>query len=104
MAIHENHESGRLEETKLDVKAPDIGPMPFKTGQRIGRCVIQKLLGQGATADVYLAEDQELQWTVALKVSRDDRSGCQETAKMLLDEAGGCRKTEAPRHRGSASF
>jgi len=96
MATSDSDRSENLEETRSPNVAPQIEPQLFQSGQQIGRCVIQKPLGKGATADVYLAEDQELQWTVAVKICRTTKFSCQEATRVFLNEAATVVKLKHP--------
>lgn len=66
-----------------DIPLPDpLGPMP---GDRIGRFVIERTLGQGGMGIVLAATDPTLRRTIALKVIRSRDHGASET--RLLREA-----------------
>ncbi len=72
---------------------------PAQVGERIGRYLIQKVLGQGAFGTVYLANDEELDRQVAIKVPRRDRFHGDEL-RQFLDEA---RTVARLRHPGIVS-
>ena len=55
--------------------------------EHIGRYVVQRELGHGSYGKVYLADDQELQRRVAIKVPRADRVDPGETVERFLEEA-----------------
>ena len=69
-------------------------------GERFGRYLVQRILGQGAFGTVYLARDEELDRLVAIKVPRRDRFHGEGDLSSFLDEA---RTVAKLRHPGIVS-
>ncbi|NED89450.1 serine/threonine protein kinase, partial [Streptomyces sp. SID11233] len=55
--------------------------------QRIGRYLVQRRLGSGAFAVVWLAQDERLQAPVAVKVLADNWAGRLDIRERFLSEA-----------------
>lgn len=85
-----------LEETCFQASASTSDASRFEAGQQVGRCIVQELLGSGATGDVYLAEDQELQWTVAIKIAHANATKCQAAINAIINEAAVVVKLKHP--------
>jgi hypothetical protein len=66
------------------VAPPRAGPAPVG---RIGRYLVDRVLGSGAFGTVYLARDEELERPVAIKVPRPDRIAREEDIEAYLAEA-----------------
>ena len=66
-------------------------------GCRLGRYVVRRILGRGGMATVYLAEDEELAWQVAVKVPRLDQFRSKRDMDLFLEEA---RTVVKLRHQG----
>lgn len=73
---------------------------PSHVGLRLGRYLVQKILGQGGFGTVYLARDEELDRLVAIKVPRRDRFQSEDDLCQFLDEA---RTAAKLRHAGIVS-
>lgn len=69
-----------------DEDANDSTDESIRTGPRIGRFVVQQILGEGAMGVVHLAYDPDLRRSVAVKVIKED-SGDQLAHERLLLEA-----------------
>ncbi|MBC7853830.1 MAG: protein kinase [Pirellulaceae bacterium] len=69
---------------------------PSQPGERFGRYLVQKTLGQGAFGTVYLAHDEELDRLVAVKVPRRDRFHGEDELISFLDEARTAAKLRHP--------
>src|SRR5438552_3818341 len=55
--------------------------------QQVGRYRIVNVLGEGTFGRVYLAQDDQLQRAVAIKIARPERLSCPEDAAAYLTEA-----------------
>lgn len=64
-----------------------LTPQRLEAGERVGRYVVHKLLGEGAFGSVYTAWDEELQRRVALKSPRLIGQATSATAKRFQLEA-----------------
>ncbi len=76
-------------------KEPAPGPFELVAGQRIGDLVIGDLLGEGATARVFEAEDTRLERPVAVKVLRTEAM-TPEACARLEREARLCARVRSP--------
>ena len=61
--------------------------MPFADGTRIGRYVVQSLLGSGGMGEVYLAHDPKLERLVALKILPENTPANSRAAHRFAKEA-----------------
>ncbi|MFO0587972.1 MAG: protein kinase [Polyangiaceae bacterium] len=59
--------------------------VPMNPGQRIDRFIIERLLGRGGMAEVYLARDTQLARRVALKRLRGERDDATSTVRFLRE-------------------
>ena len=66
------------------------------TPERIGRYLIQRLLGKGGFGVVYLASDPQLDRLVALKVPRRERFATTEQVASFIQEARSAAKLKHP--------
>ncbi len=66
---------------------PPQDPCPFDGPTRIGRYRVIRLLGKGGFGNVYLAHDDDLSRSVAVKVPRPDRVSKPEDTESYLNEA-----------------
>jgi tRNA A-37 threonylcarbamoyl transferase component Bud32 len=71
------------------------GASPF-TGKTLGRCVIAKPVGRGATATVFHALYQPLKKDVAVKILRADAAASPEARARFVEEARALAKLEHP--------
>jgi serine/threonine protein kinase len=80
----------------------DGEPPPTQPGlpYYLGRFRIEKLLGRGGFAEVWLGYDTELNRTVAIKRARTDHSISPESLRCLREEA---RKAASLTHPGNYS-
>ena len=62
-------------------------PASFREGDTVGKYLIIRLLGQGATANVYLATNADEGRFVALKAMRPELSGQSAVREMFTFEA-----------------
>jgi serine/threonine protein kinase len=77
----------------------DAAPMELLAGARVGRYVIETLIGAGAMGAVYAARDPDLDRTVAVKLLRADILSHDERPKMrarLLREAQAMARLSHP--------
>lgn len=70
-------------------------PSPF-TGKTLGRCLIGKPLGKGATATVYRATYVPLKREVAVKILRPDAAVSEEARRDFVEEARALAKLDHP--------
>ena len=61
--------------------------MPIGEGSFLGRYEIRSLLGTGGMGEVYLAQDKQLDRTVALKILPDDLARDQLRMRRFIQEA-----------------
>ncbi len=61
--------------------------MSLAAGTRLGRYEIHSLLGEGGMGEVYLAEDRQLERTVALKVLHDEVAADPQRMRRFVQEA-----------------
>src|SRR5918999_4107397 len=61
--------------------------MPIGEGTFLGRYEIRSLLGTGGMGEVYLAQDKQLDRTVALKILPDDLARDQMRMRRFIQEA-----------------
>jgi serine/threonine protein kinase/formylglycine-generating enzyme required for sulfatase activity len=77
--------------TDTDVPVQVVGtPLPVtdvKLPERVGRYIIRRLLGRGGFGAVWLADDEELQRQVAIKVPRRTQLSTEESVAEFLHEA-----------------
>ncbi len=59
--------------SRVSLSSDGESTVAMPEGQRIAHFTILRMLGEGAFGMVYLARDEELQRTIALKVPRTDR-------------------------------
>ena len=71
-------------------------PHELKPGHRIGRLVIESLVGRGGMGEVYSAYDEHLDRRVAVKALRQDRRWSQEQALRFLREARTLSRLDHP--------
>jgi hypothetical protein len=95
--------SGRHSSSVTGQASPETPPAipPVATDrddlpEAIGRYQIQKVLGRGGFAMVYLARDNELDRLVALKVPRLDRLGSEAALQVFLDEVRKAAQLDHP--------
>ncbi len=78
---------------------PEGGPTPsdmLATPEAVGRYRIESILGDGGFGRVYLAYDEELQRTVAVKVPHVDRIRRPEDVEAFLEEARNLARLDHP--------
>jgi hypothetical protein len=68
-------------------EASPVGTLPTGHPQQLGRYRVERLLGQGAIGNVYLAHDDDLGRPVAIKVPNPERVCRPEDAAAYLSEA-----------------
>ena len=73
--------------------------MPVATGTRMGRYVVRSELGMGGMGEVYLAQDTQLDRTVALKILPPDFAASPDRMRRFLQEA---RAASALNHTNAA--
>ncbi|HYM99580.1 MAG TPA: protein kinase, partial [Aestuariivirgaceae bacterium] len=61
--------------------------MALEAGRKLGRYEIRSKIGAGGMGDVYLAQDTELDRTVALKILPDDVTGDEQRLHRFTQEA-----------------
>jgi len=76
---------------------PQEPPPSLPDGERYGRYVIRRFLARGGMAEVYLAEDEELRWEVALKLPLPERFQSQDDLQPFLDEVRSAIRLRHPR-------
>ncbi len=69
---------------------------PEKMPETIGRYAIERLLGRGGFANVYLARDTQLDRQVALKVPRRDRFQSDKHLALFVQEARNSAQLDHP--------
>lgn len=94
-----------MDETKTlsgteDRQAPAEGGIWPADAKKIGRYTILRLLGEGGFGRVYLAHDDDLNRSVAIKVLRPDRVSQLEDVEAYLNEARILASLDPP-HRAS---
>jgi len=63
----------------------EVGVAELSPGSRLGRYTVERLVGRGAVADVFLAHDEQLAGRqVALKVFRDGGEQLRQRAALAL--------------------
>jgi serine/threonine protein kinase/formylglycine-generating enzyme required for sulfatase activity len=82
----DNTSAGQVQ-TRRDEAAPAMNPAGDAPRQHIGRCRIEKLLGEGSFGRVYLARDDQLDRWVAIKVPHRRRIARAEDVEAYLAEA-----------------
>lgn len=61
--------------------------MSLEAGRKLGRYEIRSKIGAGGMGDVYLAQDTELDRTVAVKILPDDVTGDGQRLHRFTQEA-----------------
>src|SRR4051812_50126573 len=61
--------------------------MPLPPGTRLGRYEIRSLIGEGGMGEVYLAQDRQLERTVALKILNESFASDSERMRRFIQEA-----------------
>lgn len=74
----------------------DPMPVPFVDPSQIGRYRVIRLLGKGGFGRVYLANDDELDRPVAIKVPNPDRISSDQDLEAYLNEAKILARLEHP--------
>jgi predicted ATPase len=78
-----------LAQTSVGAQTQDSSKrtMSLAAGTRLGRYEIHSLLGEGGMGEVYLAEDRQLERTVALKVLHDEVASDPQRMRRFVQEA-----------------
>lgn len=79
------HQSQTSEEAQA--QASSTRTMPLAAGTRLGRYEIRSLVGEGGMGEVYLAEDRQLERTVALKVLHEEVASDPQRMRRFVQEA-----------------
>ncbi len=74
-------------------------PSSLPAGTRLGRYQIRSQLGVGGMGEVYLAQDTELDRTVALKILPLDLAANRERMRRFVQEARAAAALNHPQHR-----
>ena len=80
-------------------KSSGAGGRVYTPGERIGRYRIQRVLGKGAFGWVYLAHDDDLNRSDAIKIPRPERVASSEDIEALLRRGPSCCQAGSPEYR-----
>src|ERR1043165_3683380 len=83
----DNLESAASREGVPSVPGQKFSPMPIDEGTFLGRYEVRSLLGTGGMGEVYLAQDTQLDRTVALKILPLDLARDQLRMRRFIQEA-----------------
>src|SRR5215213_1793335 len=93
MNTHEQSTEG-----PLGIPTPKQGSIepPSESPEQIGRYRLLRVLGEGGFGRVYLAHDEDLHRSVAIKVARPDRATIAEDMGAYLEEARNLARLDHP--------
>src|ERR1700693_3073749 len=90
--MNDHNRTGSAQPPTVDLPPPVDAAQP----QHIGRYRVERLLGKGGFGLVYLAQDEQLQPLVAIKVPHRHRVPTPQDAKAYLTEAGTVANLDHP--------
>jgi len=83
-------------QSRSNGRRDDKSPVDIPSGTRLGCFVVERLLGWGSYGSVYLARDEHLQRSVAIKVPRWKPSATRNDLHRYLEEARTLAKLQHP--------